>query len=75
MDDKLRTTLGKSEKKYKVWPWFQYVDEGYRNWDTLIPTLKRECDEGDGDVKSYFVERFAVVARAAIPIINRYEGT
>ena len=75
LDAALRRALGESEKKYKVWPWWQWVDEKYGNWDTLIPTLSRECDEGGGDITSYFVEKFAVVAKAAIPIIDRYEGT
>ena len=75
LDAALRTALGESEKTYKAWPWWQWADEKYRNWDPLIPTLNRECDEGCGEVMSYFVERFAVVARAAIPIIDRYEGT
>ena len=75
LDAALRTALGESEKKYKVWPWWQWVDERYRNWDALIPTLSRECNAGGGDVTSYFVEKLAVVAKAAIPIIDRYEGT
>ena len=73
LDAALRRALGESERRYKVWPWWQWVDEKYGNWDTLIPTLSRECDEGGGDVMSYFVEKFAVIAKAAIPIIDRYE--
>ena len=75
LDAALRTALGGSGGKYKGWAWWQWVDEKYLNWDPLIPTLNRECDEGDGDVKSYFVEKLAVVAKTAFPIIDRYEGT
>ena len=75
LDIALRTDLGEGEKKYKVWPWWQWVDERYRNWDTLIPTLERECNAGGGDVSNYFIEKFALVAKAAIPIIDHYEGT
>ena len=76
LDAALRTAFGASEKKkYKSWPWWRLVDERYLNWDPLIPILNRECDEGRGEVLSYFVEKFAVVAEAAIPIIDRYEGT
>ncbi len=71
----LRTALGESEKRYKVWPWWQWVDERYRKWDTLIPNLNSECNAGDGDIMNYFVEKFSVVEEAAIPIIDRYEGT
>ena len=71
LDAALREAVGESESD--GWPWWQFVDERYRNWDTLIPALHRECN-GDGiEIKKYFVEKFADIAKAAIPIIDRYE--
>ena len=70
----LQGDLGKGESS-RGWPWWQWVDEKYGNWNTLIPTLERECNEGAGETKDYFVEKFAAIAKVAIPIIDRYEGT
>ena len=57
------------------WLWWQYIDEEYKNWRSIIPTLHRECEEGGGEATMYFVEKMASIAEVAVPIIDRYEGT
>ncbi len=69
----LRKVLGAGEYE-DGWPWWQSVEERYRNWDMLIPKLYQECNSGTGDIKDYFVEKLNKVAKAAIPIIDEYEG-
>ena len=71
----LREVLGASEDETDGWPWWQWVDETYRNWDTLIPVLHQECSTGTGHIKDYFVKKLNIIAEAAIPIIDEYEGT
>jgi hypothetical protein len=57
------------------WPWWNRVDQRYRNWDSLVADLHREhAEEGGGEVMNYFVERFVGTAEKAIPIINEIEG-
>ena len=69
----LQEALGEGRSE-KGWPWWKFVDK-YRYWDVLIQALHRECQKKDGDVKNYFVNRFAEIAEKAIPIIDRYERT
>lgn len=70
--------LGPSGSRDAGWVWWQWVDEKYRNWSDLVPTLQRECEQRDdetNEVTTYFVEKLAAVAKVALPIIDRYEGT
>ena len=69
----LTKELGDSEADW--WLWWQYIDEEYKHWHSIIPTLHRECEEGSGEATKYFVQKLASVAEIAVPIINRYEGT
>lgn len=76
----LRDALAASESTadWRGWPgWvkWQWVDEEYRNWSAIIPALNRECEEGGGEATMYFVEKFARIAKVAIPIIDFYEKT
>ncbi len=73
----LTNKLGSSEENWEGdgWLWWQYIDERYRNWSSIIPTLHRECEEGSGEALMCFVEKLADVAEVAVPIIDRYEGT
>ena len=76
----LSEALGKGEPADGSWLWWQWVDKEYRSWDDLIPTLRRECAEDEeggvegAKVLKYFVEKFAEIAKVAIPIIEKYEG-
>lgn len=56
------------------WPWWAWVDEKYRNWDSLIPEMHRELQEEGGEIMRYFVERFTNIINIAAPIIDRIEG-
>ena len=76
----LKDALAASESTadWRDWPgWvkWQWVDEEYRNWSAIIPALNRECEEDGGKATMYFVEKFARIAKVAIPIIDRYERT
>ena len=52
------------------WLCSKYLDK-YGIWDPLlIPSLFKECQEGKGDITSYFVRKFVKVAKRAIPIID-----
>ena len=76
LQKELQKFLGKSRSdKEWQWPWWKFVDDKYRNWDVLIPALDRECNGKGEEVKNYFVKEFATIAKVAIPIIDRYEGT
>ena len=67
--------FGDSERSWEGWVWWQWIDEQYGNWASLIPTLHQECEEGSGEVMTYFAEKLASVANVAVPIIDRYEDT
>ena len=56
------------------WVWWKQIKSEYSNWEKLVPTLHRECDEGGGVVLEYFVEEFAKIAEKAIKIINEHEA-
>ena len=57
------------------WPWFEYVDEPYRNWDLLIPDLHRELQQNGGKITDYFVNKFVEIAGFATPILDDIEGS
>ncbi len=76
----LRDALAASEgtadwMDWRGWVKWQWVDEEYRHWSAIIPALNRECEEDGGKATMYFVEKFARIAKVAIPIIDRYERT
>ena len=61
-------------KPHDEWPWFEYVDERYRNWDLLIPDLHRELQQNGGEITDYFVNKFVEIAKFAVPILDDVEG-
>ena len=61
-------------KSANFWLWWDWVDERYRNWDSLIPEMHRELQEEGGEIMRYFVERFTNIINIAAPIIDRIEG-
>lgn len=75
LKEALNRELGDGEEPWEEWVWWQWIDERYRNWSSIIPTLHQECDVGSGEVMSYFAEKLASIAEVAVPIIDRYEGT
>ena len=57
-----------------IWPVYKYANEGTRDWNSLLPELRREY-QGEGDeITNYFVNAFLDVATNAVPIIDRLEG-
>ena len=54
--------------------WWNKVDEDKKNWSSLIPDLHQECGKQNGEITSYFVDKFTEIAEKAIPIINGIEG-
>ena len=50
------------------------MDERKGKWSLLVPDLQDECGMAEGgEIMNYFVERFAEVARAALPVIDKFE--
>ena len=66
----LENQLGKSEEHRQGWVWWQWVNEEYQDWTSKIWTLHEECEKGEGEVTTYFVEKFAEIAKVAVPIID-----
>ena len=52
------------------WPWYEYVRSEYRYWDDLTPRLYQECQNGDGDITKYFVNKFKDMFEEATRIID-----
>ena len=64
-----------SEKGTEKWfPWWDWMDEGKRNWSSLVPSLQEECGKEGGEITDHYVARFIEVATKAIPIIDRVEA-
>ena len=57
------------------WPWFEWVDEQYRDWDSLVPRLYQEIKEDGGEIVEYFVQRFKDIAEIAVPLIDEIDGS
>ena len=56
------------------WPWYEYVDDEYKNWDSILPALVEELKkETGGEIMKYYVNKFIEVAEIAIPIIDEIE--
>ena len=66
----LENQLGKSEAYHEGWVWRQRINEEYQDWTSKIRTLHQECESGTGEVTMYFVEKFAEIAKVAVPTID-----
>ena len=61
------------------WPWYEFVVDEYRNWDLLIPDLRRESQQdgggeiAGGKITDYFVKKFVEIAEFARPILDDIE--
>ena len=73
IEDELKKNLS-GGKSADLWLWWDWADERYRNWDSLIPEMHRELQEEGGEIMCYFVERFTNIINIAVPIIDRIEG-
>ena len=73
LEARLREELVHLERTTPWWPRWDWVRDDKQNWDALIPDLHNEC-EAAGEITKYFVDRFADIAKKAIPIIDEIEG-
>ena len=68
--------LGQEENSY-WWPWWKYLDDDMKDWDSLVPDLWAECgDRAEGKkcrITAYTADAFLDLARKAMPIINDIE--
>lgn len=76
IEDRLALELKKqTHRPDDLWPWYEYVDERYRHWDTLVPAMHRELQHGGGEITNYFVGKFKELAEFATPILDDIEGS
>ena len=74
--EKLAEELKELELPYKgdgMYLCAEYLDQ-YKDWDPLIPDLRKEIEAGGGCITDYFVARFTTIVKMAFPIIDRVEG-
>lgn len=66
-------------RSFDWWPWWILLDAHKGDWDSRALELDEEYRLGAGGgeqgITRYFVDEFLVVARRAIPIIDKVEGT
>ena len=73
LEKRLRDALGPGKNK-DWWPWWEWIDEKYRDWDPLLWGIHQECMNGGGEITEYFIKKFDAIAEKVIPIINEIEG-
>lgn len=72
--ESLKEVLGPGRRPQEWYPWWDWMDERKGKWSLLVPDLQDECGMAEGgEIMNYFVERFAEVARAALPVIDKFE--
>ena len=75
LDEELTDAFRESTGKSSDWcPWYEYVNADKSDWRQLVPDLHREYQEPDGEIMTYFVDKFIKIAETAIPVINQIEG-
>ena len=73
--EKLHKELRTLGNKYnKHWPCWEWVDEKYRDWNSISPELNKEIRDGSGVITDYLVDKFQKFAELTTPTINRIEG-
>ena len=75
LEKRLIKTISHTYPEDESWPWYEHVDERYRNWDALIPALHRELQQDGGEITNYFVNKFVEIAEFAKPILDDIEGS
>ena len=69
----LKLAAGSGEEDF--WVWWDWVDDQWKDWNPLVPELRRESEDNKGgEITNYFVDKFIEVAMKAIPVINKIEG-
>ena len=69
----LSKRLGKNQNDF--WPWWEWVDERYRHWNSLIPQLHEEAVAEGGEITTYFVRKFKEIDDETRDIIDRICGS
>ena len=67
--EELNNKLGRGRRE-SLWPWWVWVDDDKKNWNSLVPKLHQEYEEQSGEITRYFVDTFTDIAEKAIPVIN-----
>ena len=67
--------LGKLGKPEQCWPYMEWVQQEYGNWNALSLELSEELREGsgNGDICTFFINKFQEVARETTDIIDNVE--
>ena len=58
----LKSELGRGQEE-SWWPWWEWVDEDKRNWNSLVPDLHQEYEGKDDKITRYFVDKFIGLRR------------
>ena len=69
----LNTRVAFTETPEDHWPWWIWVEDEYRNWDSIIPALNEE-NNVRGDITEYFVGKLVTIANAATRLIDEIEA-
>ena len=72
LDRELKNKLDRG-KKDAWWPWWNWVEDDKRNWNSLVPVLHQENEGGGREVTRYFVNKFTEIAEKALPMIDAIE--
>ena len=70
----LKEALGWRAGPNGIWLTWKYLQEGKRDWDSMIPQLHEELSNG-GEISDYCVREFVELATIALPIIDQFEST
>ena len=70
----LKEALGWRAGPNGIWLTWKYLQEGKRDWDSMIPELHEELSNG-GEISDYCVREFVELATIALPIIDKFEST
>ena len=74
LSTELRNEFKRGDIDPPLWPWWEHVEENYKDWNQLVQKLHLECKDKDRRITKYFVEKFTEIAEQAIPVINRIEA-
>ena len=75
IEERLAQKSKKTGRENEWWPLRESVDERYRHWDSLVPAMHRELQQGGGEITDYFVDKFKELDEFAKPILDDIEGT
>ena len=74
LEDRLRRAL-EPGGTLLWWPYVRQVSDEMTRWDSLLPDLYREWNDGGGPITDYYVDGMMDLAINAIPVIDEVERT